>query len=106
MTHKENEFYSQKRTDFYGGLNFPYYNATTDIQKNCVRYTEWYGKPTCAGRVIRDICNFGIQDLPRLSLSRCLIANKFNIDVDPLAIFCHVKNIWKMQNSTERVYQE
>nr|KAG5703705.1 hypothetical protein BaRGS_022994 [Batillaria attramentaria] len=43
---------------------------------------------TCAGQWVRSVCVFGVGDLPRLTLSPHLIANKFFYDFQPLAYDC------------------
>jgi hypothetical protein len=55
----------------------------------------------------RNICNFGTADLPALrrevSEKRILMANKFNLDVDPVAVvICQAKNIVKRE---EEIYK-
>lgn len=45
MTTKENELNSKKRTEFYGGLNFPFYDATTDVKGKEINFP--YALYTC-----------------------------------------------------------
>ncbi len=56
-----------------------------------------YRLHNCTGEVIRMVCNFGVGDLPDLwfegAEERCFTANKFNIEVDPVAVVCHAKHI-------------
>jgi hypothetical protein len=48
-------------------------------------------------KVIRAICHFGTADLPRLrkeaAAKRCLTANKFDLDVDAVAVVCQARDI-------------
>ena len=58
----------------------------------CYRATMWRYKK-CEGKVIRQICNFGIGDLPKARSQGCLIGNKFSSDVDSLAPLCQMKEL-------------
>ena len=53
----------------------------------CPRYTDW-GCQNCFGQCYRTICNFHSLDLVKIDedSTECLIANKFNLNVDPLAV--------------------
>ena len=42
----------------------------------------------CAGKWVRTVCHFGVGDLPRLTATPALIANKFSYDFQPLAYDC------------------
>ena len=57
----------------------------------CPKYDVWADHPAayCAGRYIRAICNFGIDDLSNIQSSECLFANKFNMDVSADATYVH-----------------
>lgn len=49
----------------------------------------------CGGKYLRDICVYGVSDLPWLINSRHWFANKFDALIDPMAIDCldvHVRN--------------
>ncbi|XP_059151070.1 beta-1,3-galactosyl-O-glycosyl-glycoprotein beta-1,6-N-acetylglucosaminyltransferase-like [Physella acuta] len=55
------------------------------------RYKVWrqnINNKTCAGQFVRDICILTIGDLPSLTQSMQLFANKFFQDVDSLVIGC------------------
>ncbi len=58
------------------------------------RYSTWvfsrdYAPSDCHGRPKREICNFGVLDLPMLrSLRSHLFLNKFDLAVDALAVGC------------------
>ncbi len=56
-----------------------------------------YKEHNCTGQTIRSICNFGTADLPEMwaeaAAERCMTANKFNLDVDPVAVICHAKHV-------------
>ena len=53
----------------------------------CPRFTDW-GCLNCFGQCYRTICNFHSLDLVKIDedSTECLIANKFNVNVDPLAV--------------------
>ena len=69
-------------------------NEATNTWSNnvCYRSTLWYYKE-CKGKEIREICNFAVGDLPVAKAQKCLIGNKFDMDVDISAIWCQVKEI-------------
>ena len=63
----------------------------------CVRESWWGGN--CEGESIRSICNFGVNDLKEVrqsekadganrTTSKCFFANKFSLEVDPMAPLC------------------
>lgn len=63
--------------------------------KMCPRLSLW-SPPRCHGRVIRFICNIGLYDLPYLykeGNNECMFVNKFNLDVDPLAVICQANHV-------------
>ena len=52
-------------------------------------YAMWRGgKTVCFGKWLRGVCVYGIGDLPELIKNKYLFANKFLLDVDPLAYEC------------------
>lgn len=53
-----------------------------------VVYAAWQGADKCHGKFVRDICIFGLEDLPYLVSLPYLFANKFYIDYQPLAYEC------------------
>ncbi|TRY81092.1 hypothetical protein TCAL_13643 [Tigriopus californicus] len=62
---------------------------TVSLYKGCVRLS-WWADNNCKGKNVREVCNFGLEDLPRLHQNEyCLFANKFNLDVDPIAPMEH-----------------
>lgn len=69
-------------------------NTTNDSEtkishSGCLRLS-WWLDDHCCGRTIRQICNFAVGDLPRLHQNQfCMFANKFNLDVDPVAPIQH-----------------
>ena len=67
-----------------GGLTFTEGNT---LHGMCPHYTHW-GCNACHGKCINYICNFNQLDLHELDedSNDCLIANKFNLDVDPAAV--------------------
>ncbi|XP_059097770.1 beta-1,3-galactosyl-O-glycosyl-glycoprotein beta-1,6-N-acetylglucosaminyltransferase 4-like [Tigriopus californicus] len=79
---------------FYSTIITLFNNGTRDLDnvslyKGCVRLSWWFDH-NCKGKNVREICNFGLEDLPRLHQNEyCLFANKFNLDVDPIAPMEH-----------------
>ena len=65
-------------------------------QLGCVRFSIWYDS-RCAGVTIRGVCNLGVGDLESATNSECYTANKFNLDVDPMAIVCQMKYLIKKE---------
>ena len=70
----------------------------------CIRKSLWFDRESeqtvlCKGKVIRWICNLSTADLPRIredaAALNCFMANKFNLDVDPVAVLCQAKDIVK-----------
>ena len=70
-----------------GGITFTEGNTLHGI---CPHYVHW-GCDGCHGKCINTICNFNRFDIQELKEDPddCLIANKFNLDVDPLAVSIH-----------------
>ncbi len=57
----------------------------------CVRHSVWqrYSSAPCHGSFRRDICNFGVLDLPRIASDvHCLFLNKFDLALDAAAVRC------------------
>ena len=56
------------------------------------RYKMWIflksNTKLCSGIIVRKICIFGVADLAKMISSGKLFANKFHLDVDPLALDC------------------
>ena len=76
---------------YHGGVNFTEGNTLHGI---CPRYTLWYCDG-CHGQCIRWICNFNRLDLEKIKEeeTECLIANKFNFEVDPSSVSLHMMNV-------------
>ena len=53
-----------------------------------VRYKMWVGEGECAWHYLRGICLLSVGDLPRLTQSPFLIANKFFLQDDWLVVGC------------------
>ena len=92
-------------------------NRTHD---SCVRESWWNrSEATCAGKIIRSICNFGVNDLaelrgspvvdsssavkssrksPSVGENKCFFANKFNLAVDPVAAMCQYRHLLRLSN--------
>jgi len=65
----------------------------TDTDKNLfiTRFKNWGDGPfnwPCYGRRVRQVCIFGVKDLPLLSSRPELFANKFYLDFEPLTFDC------------------
>lgn len=57
--------------------------------EDITRYVIWKGEGIpCHGFFVRDVCIFGVGDLPRMSTSRTLFVNKFYYDYQPMALTC------------------
>ena len=67
-----------------GGITFTSGNTLHGL---CPRFTNWYCVG-CFGKCLNAICNFNIKDLDKIheNSTECLIANKFNLNVDPSAV--------------------
>lgn len=96
FTHVPDEhFYSTLAKFALNGVNRLKERIYTENE--CFRYSMWtYSSKTdklCKGRVIRSICNFALADLRKISNSKCLSANKFNLEVSSTAVFCHMKHL-------------
>ena len=67
-----------------GGITFTNGNTLHGI---CPRFTNW-DCVDCFGECLNAICNFNIKDLDHIAdnSTECLIANKFNLNVDPSAV--------------------
>ncbi|XP_070191917.1 N-acetyllactosaminide beta-1,6-N-acetylglucosaminyl-transferase-like [Littorina saxatilis] len=73
------------------GVPGSYLGPIEGFDKHTLRsYKIWdfYQNHPCAGKFIRNICQLGVGDLPRLTSSPFLIANKFLYDYQPLAYDC------------------
>ena len=76
-------------------------NGSSEYWQNgvCLRKSFWFpahsGPRKCHGHEIRYVCNFGVGDLPRLrkDSGKCLMGNKFNLDTDPLAVWCQITHL-------------
>ena len=49
------------------------------------------GETKCHGKTVRNVCNFAITDLDLVNGKNCIFANKFNMEVSPLAVLCQAK---------------
>ncbi|CAF1021212.1 unnamed protein product, partial [Brachionus calyciflorus] len=58
------------------------------VKDSLVRYSGWYPKYECKGRMRHGMCVFGIRDLPHLIEKPHFLANKFMLNVDPIAYQC------------------
>ena len=72
----------------------------------CHRYTLWQDGRDCHGKYKRQICNIGLLDLPLLRsgpASTCLVVNKFDLNVDPLAVSCWTQHLLREEGIEEKV---
>lgn len=51
-------------------------------------YAAWKKRDGCGGKFVRDVCVFGIADLPSLIDRREMFANKFHADFEYLTVDC------------------
>ena len=68
-----------------------------------VRHSMWFRKHEvqdsrrkCHGEIIRQICHLSAEDLPEFRSeagNRTITANKFDLDVDAVAVVCQAKDI-------------
>ena len=68
-----------------------------DLDKNtllgqCTRNSLWRYK-NCRGKLIKNICNVGVEDLPKLREGNCVMGNKFRLSVDAKAVVCQMKEL-------------
>ena len=84
-----------------GGMEFTKGNT---LHRVCPRFTI-RDCSKCVGKCINKICNFNVLDLEKLGedFTDCLIANKFNIGVDPFAVAQHWMNIF--QKTAKETYE-
>ena len=83
-----------------GGLT---YTTGDTLHGLCPRYTQWMERYDCInnigcfGECLNAICNLHTLDLGKISdqVTDCLIANKFNLDVDPMAVTFQFFNIMR-----------
>ena len=81
-----------------GGLT--YTNGDT-LHGICPRFTYWMQRYDCInnigcyGECVNSICNLHTLDLSKISdqSTDCLIANKFNLDIDPMAVTFQFFNV-------------
>ena len=64
----------------------------------CFRKSLWYygADDNCTGKTIRWICHLGVEDLPKVRNEGCLMANKFDFEVDSAAILCQAKEVVRL----------
>jgi hypothetical protein len=54
-----------------------------------MRYKVWDSTPKhCNGKFVREVCIFGVYDLPNMAKSYDLFANKFYYYYQPMALNC------------------
>ena len=69
----------------------------------CPKYVNWQNQNyTCQGSWRHTVCNFGVKDLGRVQASKCLFANKFNLDVDKNAVLYHFQHV--LNNTLNETY--
>ena len=63
------------------------------------RYKNWNSWPfnwPCKGKIVRNICIFGVGDLPALNNRPELFANKFHLDFEAIAYQCMVERHFRL----------
>ena len=71
----------------------------------CPKYVNWQNQNyTCQGSWMHTVCNFGVKDLGRVQASKCLFANKFNLDVDKNAVLYHFLHV--LNNTLNETYAQ
>ena len=83
-----------------GGITFTNGNTLHGI---CPRFTNW-DCVDCFGECLNTICNFNIKDLDQINdnSTECLIANKFNLNVDPFAVYQQWIKILRMMRKERK----
>ena len=59
-----------------------------------------------AKRYVHNICVFSVEDLPRLRTQPQLIANKFDIEYDPIAYSCMEEWLFNKTRDRMRIVNE
>ena len=56
---------------------------------------KYYTRKACFGNFNHGICNFNLFDIQKLNEAseKCLIGNKFSLEIDSLAVVVHWSNI-------------
>ena len=75
----------------------------------CPRYALW-GCKGCFGKCVNAVCNLHTLDLDKMSEDftkpGCLIANKFNLDLDPFAVTFQLKEILRKVSVESEQWKE
>ncbi|XP_046572805.1 N-acetyllactosaminide beta-1,6-N-acetylglucosaminyl-transferase-like [Haliotis rubra] len=93
-THSPDEHYWATLNNLYHNpfLHSPGgFTEHPDKKRFISRFVIWNGKEqryTCHGRYRHNICVFGLGDLPSLKVARKLVANKFDLQYDPVTYAC------------------
>ena len=81
-----------------------------DKKPYIARYIGWNSeknKDRCiAKRYIHNVCVFSIEDLPKLKTQFQLIANKFDIEYDPIAYSCMEEWLFNKTRSMVHIVNE
>ncbi|XP_070555438.1 N-acetyllactosaminide beta-1,6-N-acetylglucosaminyl-transferase-like [Ptychodera flava] len=72
------------------GIPGGYPKATWGSTARAIKWSQYDGKlyPKCAGQYVRQVCVFGVGDLPWLTFQHHLFANKFDLNLDPVVVQC------------------
>ena len=62
--------------------------TNNDTNPHLARFKNWENDWPCQGKDVRNICVFGVGDLPYLATREELFANKFNLDFQPATLGC------------------
>ena len=101
----EESFYSTliKVVDFEDLAEGPDAKVVQDLNKDslfghCTDSIWWtYDFEECKGKTINGVCNFAVEDLPRIRENQggnCIMANKFRLDVDAAAVVCQMREMF------------
>ncbi|XP_045211843.1 beta-1,3-galactosyl-O-glycosyl-glycoprotein beta-1,6-N-acetylglucosaminyltransferase-like isoform X2 [Mercenaria mercenaria] len=65
-----------------------YYKGKPDEKPWLAAFSIWGRRSPCQGKVVREVCVFGVGDLKTLTSRHNLFANKFHIDYQRYALDC------------------
>ena len=71
-------------------------NSMLDLwpEEAILRLVLWIGKSECHGHFVREVCVFGVADLPWILSNHHLFANKFDVESDSVTVFCLEEYLW------------
>lgn len=86
-----------------GGKTFTEGNTLHGV---CLQYVLW-GCSECQGKCYNAICNFHRLDLNKIAgnSTECLMANKFNLEVDPFAVTFQLMELMRIVSNETQSWQ-